>query len=163
MYWTEEEDLKILIDYIDCYKLINKYQGKVTFLLFAFFSMSQPRVNYYSSCRCLSKCSRTKKFEGSELFPSTSYQKVSKGQSQNFVYFSGFIYTYKEAKIESGRKRDRGLKLLKRYSWREFVSTAVTIYSMVLKGFKETNLFEHYNNSRMSLTLASSFTHSSSS
>lgn len=78
------------------------------FLLFVSFPKSQPRVNYYSSCKCLSKCSRTKKFEGTELFSSTSYQKVSKGQSQNFVYFSGFIYTYKEAKIESGRERDRG-------------------------------------------------------
>lgn len=43
-------------------------------------------------------------FEGTELFPSTPYQKVSKSQSQNFVYFSGFIYTYKEARIDSGRK-----------------------------------------------------------
>lgn len=47
----EEEDLKILIDYIDCYELKDfiNIRGKAMFLLFASFPKSQPKVNYYSS------------------------------------------------------------------------------------------------------------------
>lgn len=141
--------------YIDCHELkdfINIRGKAMFFFLFAYFPMSQSRANNYSSCKCLSKCNRTKEVSRDRAVSQYTLSKSFQGPVQEFVYFSGFIYTYKEVRIESGRKRDRGLKLLKGYSWREFVSRADTIYSMVLKVFKETNLFEHYNNSRTSLT-----------